>query len=152
MTQSPREPVGANRPLDSEIDSDPDDRGARSSGPEGEQSAEGKVGAGRQFIGGVKELGIVVGLALLLSFLIKTFLLQAFWIPSGSMENTLVKDDRVIVTKLIPHPFDLQRGDIVVFEDPGPADNKWLKGLPATTASTVGGPLHGVLVFVGLLP
>ncbi|NUR15451.1 MAG: S26 family signal peptidase, partial [Dermatophilaceae bacterium] len=70
----------------------------------------------RGFVGtvlaGLKELLIVVVLAMVLSFVVKTWLFQAFYIPSGSMENTLVKDDRVIVSKLTPGPFDLKRGDV----------------------------------------
>ena len=67
----------------------------------------------------IKEFAIVVGMALVLSFIVKTWLIQAFYIPSGSMEDTLVLNDRVIVSKLTPGPFDLKRGDIIVFEDPG---------------------------------
>ena len=70
----------------------------------------------------VKEFAIVVGMALVLSFVVKTWLLQAFYIPSGSMEDTLVLNDRVIVSKLTPGPIDLKRGDIIVFADPG----QWL--------------------------
>ncbi len=108
----------------------------------------------RGFVGtvlaGLKELLIVVVLAMALSFVVKTWLFQAFYIPSGSMENTLVKDDRVIVSKLTPGPFDLKRGDVVVFEDPGtPAP--WLGSL-GEQRSDVGGPFHDALVFVGLLP
>ncbi len=117
-----------------------------------EAEAEEPLGCGQQVIRGIKEFVLVVGLALFFSFLIKTFLIQAFWIPSGSMEDTLVKDDRVIVTKLVPGPFDLQRGDIIVFEDPGPDGAKWLQGLPESRIKTLGGPFHGLLVFVGLLP
>ena len=58
-------------------------------------------------------------MALVLSFIVKTWLLQAFYIPSGSMEDTLVLNDRVIVSKLTPGPVDLKRGDIIVFADPG---------------------------------
>lgn len=110
------------------------------------------AGVGAKTLAVVKEVGIVVGLAMILSLLIKTFLLQAFWIPSGSMEDTLVRDDRVVVTKLVPGPFQLSRGDIVVFEDPGTDGNKWLRSLPAVAPSTTGGPLHSLLVFVGLIP
>ena len=77
-----------------------------------------------------KEFVIVVGMALVLSFIVKTWLLQAFYIPSGSMEDTLVLNDRVIVSKLTPGPFDLKRGDIVVFADPG----DWLDPLPSDRA------------------
>src|SRR6478752_2676973 len=105
---------------------------------------------GATILAGIKELVIVVVLAMALSFVVKTWLFQAFYIPSGSMENTLVKDDRVIVSKLTPGPFDLKRGDVVVFEDPG-VPSPWLGGL-SETHSTVGGPFHDALVFVGLLP
>jgi signal peptidase I len=63
--------------------------------------------------------GLIV-LSLVLAILIKTFLVQAFYIPSGSMENTLKINDRVLVSK-VPYYFrEPQRGDIVVFEDPTP--------------------------------
>ena len=101
-------------------------------------------------LAGLKELLIVVVLAMALSFIVKTWLFQAFYIPSGSMENTLVKDDRVIVSKLTPGPLDLKRGDVVVFEDPG-TPTPWLGGL-GEQRSDVGGPFHDALVFVGLLP
>ena len=99
---------------------------------------------------GVKELIIVVVLAMALSFVVKTLLFQAFYIPSGSMENTLVRDDRVIVSKLTPGPIDLKRGDVVVFEDPG-TPSPWLSGVD-NSHSDLGGPFHDALVFVGLLP
>jgi signal peptidase I len=66
-----------------------------------------------------REIGIVVGAALVLSFLLKTFLIQSFSIPSRSMEPLLEEGDRVIVTKLAPRLLDLHRGDVVVFKDPG---------------------------------
>lgn len=106
------------------------------------------VGLGRRLLSGlwtgVKEIGIVVGLALLVSLVVKTFLLQPFHIPSGSMEDTLLNGDRVVVSKLTPGPFDLQRGDIVVFADP----DHWLSEPPPTDSSA----LHRLLVFVGLAP
>ena len=52
----------------------------------------------------LRESVLVIGLALVFSLIIKTWLMQAFFIPTGSMENTLVKDDRVIVDKLVPSP------------------------------------------------
>ena len=50
-----------------------------------------------------------------LAFLVKTFLVQAFWIPSGSMENTQAVDDRVLVNKVVYHLRPLARGAVVVF-------------------------------------
>jgi signal peptidase I len=72
-----------------------------------------------------RELPILIAVALLLAVVIKTFAIQAFWIPSGSMENTLEINDRVLVNKIVYHIRDIHRGDIVVFNgdgswDPGP--------------------------------
>jgi signal peptidase I len=66
------------------------------------------------------ELVLLVGLALVLAMVIKAFLLQAFYIPSGSMNDTLVLNDRILVQK-VSYAFggEPQRGDVVVFEDPG---------------------------------
>ncbi|WP_245961598.1 signal peptidase I [Quadrisphaera granulorum] len=96
----------------------------------------------------MREAAIVVVAALLLSLLVKTFLVQAFYIPSESMENTLLRGDRVLVSQLTPGPFDLQRGDVVVFEDPG----GWLQPEPEADHGAVGNALVDVLTFVGVLP
>ena len=89
-------------------------------------------------------------MALLLSLLIKTFLVQAFFIPSSSMENTLLIGDRVLVSKLTPGVFDLHRGDVVVFKDPG----GWLtaEGGEAPPPEPASVPPAQALSFVGLLP
>ena len=60
-------------------------------------------------------------MAFALALLIKSTLLQAFWIPTGSMEPTLVPGDRVIVAKVPYYFHDPQRGDVIVFEEPDPA-------------------------------
>ncbi|ADG87707.1 hypothetical protein TBS_22700 [Thermobispora bispora] len=62
-----------------------------------------------------RELPILIVIALALALLIKTFVVQAFYIPSESMENTLLTNDRVLVNKLVYHVRDIERGDIVVF-------------------------------------
>ena len=95
-----------------------------------------------------KEFVIVIGMALILSFVVKTWLLQAFYIPSGSMEDTLVLNDRVIVSKLTPGAFELKRGDIVVFADPG----DWVDPLPKTEHGPLLTGVRQGLMFVGLLP
>ena len=69
-----------------------------------------------------KETLLLVGTALILALIIKTFFVQAFYIPSGSMENTLKVNDRILVQKVSYWFGSPQRGDIVVFNDP---DN-WL--------------------------
>ncbi|MEU5520246.1 signal peptidase I [Streptomyces sp. NPDC047860] len=92
-----------------------------------------------------KELPILIGIALVLALLIKTFLVQAFSIPSDSMQNTLQKGDRVLVDKLTPwFGSEPERGEVVVFHDP---DN-WLAGEPTPEPN----PLQKVLSWIGLMP
>ena len=64
------------------------------------------------------ELPLLIIAALAIAVVIKTFFLQAFWIPSSSMEDTLLINDRVMVNKLAYRVGDLQRGHVVVFDDP----------------------------------
>jgi signal peptidase I len=61
---------------------------------------------------------LIIGAALLVALVIKQFLVQAFYIPSESMENTLHVGDRVLVNKLSYRLHDVHKGDIVVFERP----------------------------------
>ena len=98
----------------------------------------------------VREVVIVVGLALVLSLVLKTWVVQSFWIPSGSMENTLRVDDRVVVSLFTPRFADLERGDVVVFADPG----GWLGAQPPAEAPRTGlpEPVRKGLTWVGLLP
>jgi signal peptidase I len=62
---------------------------------------------------------VIVGFALVLSVLIKAFLIRSFYIPSGSMLDTLQINDRIIVNVTVPEITPISRGDIVVFRDPG---------------------------------
>lgn len=114
---------------------------------ESDQSEPAAKTHGSPFLGWLREIGTVVVIAIVLSFLIKTFLFRAFFIPSESMVNTLDVDDRIFVNLLVPQPFALERGDIVVFKDA----QGWL---PPTQKATPG-PFKWFqdgLVFVGLLP
>ncbi|WP_309105438.1 signal peptidase I [Arthrobacter sp.] len=95
----------------------------------------------------LKEVATVVAIAIVLSFLIKTFLFRAFYIPSESMVNTLDISDRIFVNLLVPEPFALQRGDVVVFRD--------TKGWLPQTPQEEDGPFtwfEDAVIFVGLLP
>ena len=95
----------------------------------------------------LKEVATVVAIAIVLSFLIKTFLFRAFYIPSESMVNTLDISDRIFVNLLVPEPFALQRGDVVVFRD--------TKGWLPQTPHEADGPFtwfQDAVIFVGLLP
>ncbi len=96
----------------------------------------------------LRELPILVLVALVVSLLIKTFLVQFFFIPSGSMENTLQINDRVAVNKV---PFigrTIHRGDVVVFRDP---DN-WLPEPYAEDSNQVVTKIREGLVALGVLP
>jgi signal peptidase I len=68
-----------------------------------------------------RELPFLVVAALVVAIVIKTFLIQAFYIPSGSMIPTLRQGDRVLVCRVCNHFARLSRGEIVVFSDPHPA-------------------------------
>ncbi|HWB38302.1 MAG TPA: signal peptidase I [Rugosimonospora sp.] len=66
-----------------------------------------------------QELPLLMIVAFGVAFLIRAFLLQAFFIPSGSMENTLLVGDRVLVNKVVYDVRDPQRGEVVVFRGTG---------------------------------
>ncbi|MGW0120935.1 signal peptidase I [Streptomyces sp. NPDC003327] len=99
----------------------------------------------------IREIPVLVTVAVLIALVLKTFLVQAFVIPSGSMEQTIRIQDRVLVDKLTPwfgsRP---QRGDVVVFKDPG----NWLHQDTAPAADDPVGvkQVKQALTFIGLLP
>jgi signal peptidase I len=95
-----------------------------------------------------REVAIIVVAALVISFLIKTFLVQPFVIPSESMEDTLIKDDRVLASRLVPRFLDVHRGDVVVFKDPG----GWLADEPQSESTGLVRAGETVLTFVGIRP
>jgi signal peptidase I len=105
----------------------PADDGAASAGQAGARpSGRRTAGRARKKRSFWREFPILVVVALLLAVVIKTYAIQAFFIPSGSMENTLEINDRVLVNKLVYDVRGIHRGDIVVFNgdgswDPGPA-------------------------------
>lgn len=92
-----------------------------------------------------------MGVALLIALVLKTFLVQAFVIPSGSMEETIRVGDRVLVDKFTPwFGSKPERGDVVVFKDPG----GWLddERKPPKEDPPVIKQVKGFLTFIGLLP
>jgi signal peptidase I len=95
------------------------------------------------------ELAFTALVVVVVSFVLKTFVVQSFYIPSESMEDTLLVNDRVMVSKLAPGLFDVHRGDIVVFHDPQGWSNDTLD-LPGD--SGVWAWLHGAAQSLGLAP
>ncbi|WP_370614759.1 signal peptidase I [Mumia sp. Pv 4-285] len=91
-----------------------------------------------------QETILLVAIALVLALVVKTFLVQAFWIPSGSMEDTLQIDDRILVQKVSYWTGEPERGDVVVFDDPG----DWL----GAGGEQELGPVQQVLSVFGLYP
>jgi signal peptidase I len=96
----------------------------------------------------LREFPILVVVALLVSLIIKSFFVQFFYIPSGSMEDTLRVKDRVAVNKVPFISKSIQRGDIVVFRDP----DHWLSDPTPSTESKLVTALREGLIAVGVLP
>ncbi len=109
-------------------------------------SAGGAAPGGRRPLPVWQEMVLLLGVALVLAIVIKAFFMQAFYIPSASMHDTLVENDRILVQKISywgggsPH-----RGDVVVFADPG----GWLD---AAESRAPGSPVARGLELVGLYP
>ena len=127
---------------DSTSVAEPDETGARSSHS---ATGDGKTGK-KKHLPIWQETMLLLGIALVLAIVIKALFVQAFYIPSASMEPGLVKNDRILVQK-VSYWFGggPERGDVVVFKDPG----GWLNGEESA------GPTNGVaklLSKVGLYP
>ncbi|MFE6702824.1 signal peptidase I [Streptomyces sp. NPDC057718] len=134
---------------------EPEDRPERDESPaggaavppegEGDAAGGGTPPKGKKQRSFWVELPLLVGIALILALLIKTFLVQAFSIPSDSMQNTLQRGDRVLVDKLTPwFGSEPERGEVVVFHDPG----GWLED----TATPEPNAVQKFLSFIGLMP
>lgn len=67
----------------------------------------------------LRDVVIIIVIALVVSFAVKTFLVRSFYIPSASMQNTLMVQDRILVDEITPRFGGYARGDVVVFRDPG---------------------------------
>ena len=92
-----------------------------------------------------QETLLLLSVALVLAIVIKAFFMQAFYIPSGSMNDTLVLNDRILVQKVSYWgDGEPQRGDIVVFADPG----GWLDAAAGETTN----PIAKALELFGLYP
>jgi signal peptidase I len=102
-----------------------------------------KLSGWRAFL---RDVALILIAAIVISFLIKTFLIRSFYIPSESMQNTLQVNDRIIVNELVPDVVPIERGDIVVFRDPG----GWLQQQPEPEQHPVVAFFDWLLSIVGL--
>jgi signal peptidase I len=91
------------------------------------------------------ETVLLLVMALVVSAVVKTFFVQMFFVPSGSMRPLFVDDDRILVQKVSYWSGDVQRGDVVVFDDPG---GRWLGAEGAQQLT----PVQKALSEVGLYP
>lgn len=89
-----------------------------------------------------QETFLLLGLALVTSIVVKAFFLQMFFVPSASMRPELIEDDRILVEKISMWDGEVERGDVVVFQDPG----GWLGATPEPTG------MQALLSLVGLYP
>ena len=94
----------------------------------------------------LRDIVVIFLIALLVSVLIKTFLVRSFYIPSGSMQNTLQIDDRILVNELEPRLMPIEHGHVVVFKDPG----GWLQVHTEPEKNPVVAAVDWVLDAVGL--
>ncbi|MDN5807519.1 MAG: signal peptidase I [Brevibacterium sp.] len=99
--------------------------------------------ASKRFLRGLLETAVIILVAILISTALKTWVVRSFYIPSGSMMETLQIDDRVLVNQLAPRFGPADRGDIIVFDDP----DHWLT--PEEVSEYQPNP---VLEFLGLAP
>lgn len=96
----------------------------------------------------LREIPALLVVAVIVSLIIKTFLVQFFYIPSGSMENTLQVKDRVAVNKVPFLSREIHRGDVVVFHDPA----NWLPTWNNQDGNKYVHKAREILVAVGILP
>lgn len=95
----------------------------------------------------LRDVLVIVVIAALVSFVVKSFVVRSFYIPSASMERTLLVKDRILVDELTPRWTAYERGDVVVFKDPG----GWLTAQPQPPAQPpLVQSIDWVLNFVGI--
>ncbi|MCU1558471.1 MAG: lepB [Microbacteriaceae bacterium] len=94
----------------------------------------------------IRDIVLIFVAAIIISVGIKAFLIRSFYIPSGSMENTLQINDRIIVNELVPKLVAVQHGDVVVFKDPG----GWLPPTVPVQQNPFAAGVDWVLSVVGL--
>jgi signal peptidase I len=128
------------------------DNGSAGKGSPGKDSAPDGAGAanaddkGKRKRSFWRELFVIIVAALVLTILIKAFLVQVFSIPSASMQNTLQPGDRILVNRLVYHLRDITRGDVVVFS----GDNSWGPEPPPPPSNPVARAWDDITSLVGV--
>jgi signal peptidase I len=136
---------GGNRAGHQGVGDDAQESGASAQPGTDSRAADGAPDAGKAKKSGWatwRELPILIVVALAIALVIKTFVVQPFFIPSSSMEDTLLIGDKVLVNKLVYHFRSIEPGDIIVFNGDGswnsnlvptpPAHNPLVRGYDAT--------------------
>jgi signal peptidase I len=90
-----------------------------------------------EFVVFLKELPVLIITAVILAWLIKSFVVQPFYIPSGSMEPTLYPGDRVLVNKFLYDFREPSKTDVIVFLPPGSDDKDYIKRIVATEGEEI---------------
>ena len=115
------------------VDQEPESGGATSQdGSPAEETEDADAASPKRRGSGWRELPILIVVALTIALVIKTFVVQPFFIPSSSMENTLMVGDKVLVNKLVYHFRSIEPGDIIVFN----GDGSWNPNPPAATPAS----------------
>ena len=109
----------------------------------GESEAPGASVQRWSVLSALREVAFLAGMAVVIAVVVKTFVAQAFYIPSGSMLPQLQINDRVVVSKVSYRLHDPRRGDIVVFDAPG--------GSPGTDDPLVERALRGLAQSIGVM-
>lgn len=118
-TPAPSEPAKAEPPrpggVPAAAGTPPDDRTAALTEPGTPAADSGNKPAKKKRRSFIRELPFLIGIAVVLALLLRIFLVQTFYIPSSSMEDTLRIDDRVLVNKAVYKLRDIERGEVIVF-------------------------------------
>jgi signal peptidase I len=118
--------------------------GERTTARGGRRAGHRRLRPGRRELPLWQEMIVLLAIALGLAIVLKSLFVQAFYIPSASMHDTLIENDRILVEKPSYWFGEPERGDIVVFDDPG----GWL----TAGERVAGNPLTKAMEFVGLYP
>lgn len=94
----------------------------------------------------LRDVIVIVIVAAVVSMLIKAFVVRSFYIPSASMENTLMVNDRILVDELTVDWTGYDRGDVIVFSNPG----GWLSGADIDGPGGIAGAIDWLLTTVGI--